>query len=195
MLDRVALETGMLADLPEQPPIRSSEVVYPGMVWDIVREEFDFAGDGLTREFMSHPGAVAILAVDEEDRVALINQYRHPMRMREWELPAGLLDVDGEPPLAAAKRELAEEIDIEANEWEPLVSYWSSPGGSSEVVHVFSARGLSDSPMPFARVAEEAEIVLRWVPFDEVLEAVLDGRIRNAIMQVAVLTAHARRTR
>lgn len=192
MVDREALLAGSLADLPEEPELLSSELIYDGFVWDVRRERFRFGGEELTRDIQDHPGAVAVLALDDAGQLCLINQYRHPVRTREWELPAGLLDVEGEPPLEAAKRELAEEVDLQAAHWEPLVSYSSSPGGSNEVVHVFLARDLSDSPEPFARVAEEAEIVLRWAPFSDALEAVLAGRIRNAIMQIAVLTAHVR---
>jgi len=193
MVDRELLATGVLADLPETPEALSSETVYDGIVWDIRRDRFRFAGRELQRELVDHPGAVAVLALDEEERVLLINQYRAPVRMREWELPAGLLDVPGEDPLEAARRELAEEVDLQASVWSPLSTFHTSPGGSNEVIHVFEARGLSDSPEPFARVDEEAEIVSRWVPLAEAVEAVLDGRLRNSILIIALLAAHARR--
>ena len=133
-----------------------------------------------------------MLAVDEQERVLLIQQYRHPVGRLEWELPAGLLDVDGESPLAAAKRELAEEVDLVAADWSLLAEFDSTPGGSDEAISVYRAPGISAAPEVFERTEEEADILTRWVPFDEVVDAVLDGRVRNSILQIAVLAAHAR---
>ncbi|MEO6942305.1 MAG: NUDIX hydrolase, partial [Terrimesophilobacter sp.] len=148
----------LLSDERFQAEVTQSDRVFDGAVWDVVRERFRFGDGELVREFMVHPGAVAILAQDTEDRVLLIKQYRHPIGYREWELPAGLLDVDGEAPLAAAQRELAEEADLVAGEWSQLCQFFSSPGGSSEVITVFLARSLSPTPSAFSRYAEEAEI-------------------------------------
>lgn len=170
-----------------------SDLVFDGAVWDVVRDRFRFGDGELVREFQKHPGAVAVLAVDDGGRVLLIKQYRHPIGHRDWELPAGLLDVEGEDPLAAAQRELAEEVDLQATEWSQLCQFFSSPGGSSEVITVFRAGGISAVREKFERSAEEAELVVRWEPFDDVLAAVLDGRVRNAILVNAVLNAHARR--
>src|SRR5690606_7961587 len=125
--------------------------------------------------------------------VLLINQYRQPIGSRDWELPAGLLDVPGEPPLEAARRELADEADLVAEEWMPLASFHSSPGGSDEVITIFEARGLSAAPEVHERTDEEAEIVLRWVALDDALEAVHAGRLRNAPLIIALLTLQARR--
>jgi ADP-ribose pyrophosphatase len=122
----------------------------------------------------------------------LIQQYRHPIRTRDWEIPAGLLDVAKEPPLDAAKRELEEEVDLVAEEWTELVDFYSSPGGSNENIRVYLATGLSASPEPYARVDEEANIVKRWVALDDIVAAVLDGRLKNSILAIAVLAAHAR---
>lgn len=175
--------------------VLQSDVAFAGVVWDIRRETFAYGDSTLTREFMEHPGAVAVLAVDAEDRVLSIQQYRHPIQMRNWELPAGLLDVDGEPPLDAAQRELAEEADLVAAHWEPLIMLHTSPGGSDEVIHVFRATGLSAAPDVFARDSEEADIVLRWVALDMAVDAVLAGRVHNGIFMAAVLAEHARRSR
>ena len=180
------------ADRPEHPEVLDSELEFTGRVWDVVRERFAFGEHELVRDFVKHPGAVAILARDEHDRVLLINQYRHPVRLRIWELPAGLLDVEGEEPLAAAQRELAEEVDLAAEHWTELVSFATSPGGSSEFVTIYEARGLSPVPA-FARTEEEAEIEVEWVELDEVVEAALTGRLHNSILLIAVLAAHARR--
>lgn len=182
-----------LADERFQAEVTRSDRVFDGAVWDVVRERFRFGDGELVREFMQHPGAVAILAEDDAGRILLIKQYRHPIGFRDWELPAGLLDVDGEAPLAAAQRELAEEADLKAGDWSPLCQFFSSPGGSSELITVYRARSLSPAAAAFDRHAEEAELELRWEPFDEVLAAVLDGRVRNSILANAVLNAHARR--
>ena len=175
--------------------VLASDVAFDGAVWDIRREQFAYGEGTLTREFMEHPGAVAVLAVDADDRVLSIQQYRHPIQMRNWELPAGLLDVDGEPPLDAPQRELAGEADLVAADWQPLITLHTSPGGSDEVIHVFRATGLTAAPEAFARDSEEADIVLRWVALDEAVDAALTGRVHNGIFLAAVLAEHARRTR
>lgn len=190
--DLLVLSEGPLRDLRDPAEVTSSERVFEGRVWDIRRDEFDFAGHPVVREYTDHPGAVAVLAIDDQDRVLLINQYRHPVGLRDWELPAGLLDVAGEAPIAAARRELAEETDLVAEHWSELITFHTSPGGSNETLHVFEARGILPTEA-FARTEEEAEIVLRWAPLDEVVDAVLEGRLSNSILIIAVLAAHAQR--
>ncbi len=175
--------------------VLDSAIAFAGAVWDIRRERFAYGEGQLVREFMEHPGAVAVLAVDDAGRVLSIQQYRHPIQTRNWELPAGLLDVEGEDPLTAARRELAEEVDLVAADWQPLITLHTSPGGSDEVIHVFRATGLSAAPTVFARDSEEADIVQRWVALDEAVDAVLARRVRNGIFQAAVLAEHARRSR
>jgi len=192
-VDLEALRTGPLADVSDPAPVISSERVYQGRVWDIYTETVQFAGGEMTRDYMKHSGAVAVLAIDDDGRVLLINQYRQPIKQRDWELPAGLLDVEGEHPLEAAKRELAEETDLVAARWSPLITFNSTPGGSDEAIHIFEARGLSPALMTHDRTEEEAEIVVRWVALDEVVAAVLDGRLGNGPLIIAVLAAHARR--
>jgi ADP-ribose pyrophosphatase len=190
--EREALLNGPLADLADPAEVVRSERVYAGRVWDVRRDRFRFGGHELERDYVDHTGAVAVLARDEHDRVLLINQYRHPIRSRDWELPAGLLDVEGEDPLAAAQRELAEEVDLVASDWSELIGFATSPGGSDETIRVYEARGVSAAPEAFARTEEEAELVTRWVPLAEAVEAALAGRIRNSILLIAVLAAHAR---
>jgi ADP-ribose pyrophosphatase len=193
-MDREALERGVLADQPDPAELLERETVFEGKVWDVVRDRVRFGDGELVREYVRHTGAVAVLAIDEDDRVLLINQYRQPIGTRDWEIPAGLLDMEGEEPLEAAKRELAEEADLQAAEWSDPITFTSSPGGSDEVLHVYEARDLS-ATATFDRIDEEAEIVLRWAPLDEVVDAVLDGRLHNAILMIAVLSAVARRGR
>jgi ADP-ribose pyrophosphatase len=114
------------------------------------------------------------------------------VRSRDWEIPAGLLDIEGEDPLAAAKRELAEEVDLIAADWSPLVTFNSSPGGSNEVITVFLAKDIRATEKAYSRTEEEADIVVRWVPLERIITGVLAGDLRNSILSIAVLAAHAR---
>ena len=187
-----------LVDRLEQRPVEHSERVFDGMVWDVVRDTVDL-GDGGTvrREYVQHPGAVAIVALDGRGRVLLIQQYRHPVGTFEWELPAGLLDVAGEPPWQAAARELHEEADLEAGRWDTLMDYYASPGGVSEALRIFVARDLSDVPHGdrFTRESEELGMPTRWVDLDEAHDAVLRGQLHNPAAVIGILTAHAARAR
>lgn len=181
-----------LRDEPFEPDVLASEVAFEGVVWD-VRDDRVRYGDGeIRRQYIAHTGAVAILALDDEERVLLIQQYRHPIRHRDWELPAGLLDVAGEEPLAAARRELVEEADLVADHWEPLISSWTTPGGNDELIQVFLATGISTAPSAHAREDEEADIRVEWVPLDAAVRAVLEGRMRNGILSIGVLAAAQR---
>lgn len=181
----------LLADESVTMPVTDSAVVFDGAISSVVRESFRYGDEIVTREFVEHPGAVAVLALDEAQRVLLIKQYRHAIGAREWELPAGLLDEPGEDPLAAAKRELAEETDLAAAEWSLLSEFYTSPGGSSELLRVYLARGLSPVVHDFERTAEEADLELRWVDLAEVVAAALDTRLRNGILVTAVLALSA----
>lgn len=182
-----------LRDEPFAPEIVSSETVYTGAVWDIRRDVFQYNGEQIVREHVDHTGAVAVLALDADDRVVLIKQYRHPVRHRDWEIPAGLLDIDGEDPLTAAQRELAEEADLQADEWNVLTDIFTSPGGSDEVIRIYLARSVRPTEESFAREAEEADIETRWVALTDVVDAVLRRDIHNAPLCVAVLAAAAAR--
>ena len=137
-----------------------------------------------------------MLPVDEQDRVLLIRQYRHPVRMHLWEVPAGLLDVEGEPLLDTAQRELREEADLVASTWHTLVDHYTSPGISDEGIRVYLAQGLSEVPQTerHSREAEEAEIAPMWVPLEEAVSAVLAGKIHNPSAVVGILGLHAVRT-
>ncbi|RUQ03085.1 NUDIX hydrolase [Curtobacterium sp. HSID17257] len=145
----------------------------------------------MVREYIDHTGAVAVFAEDDEGRVLVIQQYRHPVQLRDWELPAGLLDHEGEDHLTAAQRELGEEADLEADHWEPLVRYNTSSGGSDEFIQVYRARGVRATASAFEREAEEADIVTRWVPRAELVEGILAGRLRNSALVVATLAVDA----
>ncbi|WP_322409363.1 NUDIX hydrolase [Microbacterium invictum] len=178
-----------LADEPVTPLVAAAERVYTGRVWNVQRDVVRYGDDELIRENVAHPGAAAVVAVDAQDRIVVIQQYRHPIRHRDWEIPAGLLDVEGEPPLETAKRELAEEVDLVAERWDPLVSIFTTPGGNDEVVHLFLARGLSAAPEVHARGEEEADIRVAWVALSDVVDAVIAGRFRNGILATGALAA------
>ena len=192
MPDSSLVDASSLVDEPLSPTIISTELDFEGRVWDVRRDVFEYNGHELTRDYVDHPGAVAVLVLDADGRALLIQQYRHPIRSRDWEIPAGLLDVEHEDPLVAAKRELAEEVDLIASDWTPLVTFNSSPGGSNELIRVYLARGISATSSNYDRTEEEADIVVRWVPLDEVISGVLGGDLRNSILAIAVLAAHAR---
>lgn len=197
----------MTADPSSTDPLRdewcprqviASEVVHHGLVWDVVRDTVDLGEAGtVRREYVRHPGAVGILALDDAERVLLVRQYRHPVGFDLWELPAGLLDVDGEDPLSAARRELEEEADLRAGRWDTLIDWFNSPGGMDEAIRVFLARDVSHVPAAerFEREHEEAAMQSRWVPLDEVREAVLTGALHNPTAVVGVLAACAARDR
>jgi ADP-ribose pyrophosphatase len=184
-----------LSDEPTSVEVFDSEIVYRGNVWNIVKDRFRLEGDEISREYMSHTGAVAVLALDERDRVLVIKQYRHPIGMRDWELPAGLLDVAGESPLVAARRELEEEADLVAETWDLLGEFSTTSGGSNEVVRIFLARGVSAAAEVYARTEEEAGIEVRWVPLDDIIDGVLSRELQNSILMIGALLAQAGRAR
>lgn len=185
------------ADRQSPRRLLHSETVFDGKIWDVVSETFTLHNDGeaLTREFIQHPGAVAILAMDSRERILLIRQYRHPVRMDLWEIPAGLLDVDGENFAAAAARELAEEADLTAESWHVLADLFLSPGSSSEALRIYLAQGVAEIPHDerHTRTHEEAEIEVAWVPLQDAVDAVLGGRIHSPTAAAAVLAAAAAR--
>ncbi|WP_423246832.1 NUDIX domain-containing protein [Sinomonas puerhi] len=184
-------------DAPSPRRVLSSDTVYKGRIWDVRSDAFELAdGAGvLHRDYIEHPGAVAILPMDDDGRILMLRQYRHPVGMDLWEVPAGLLDVDGESNLDAAARELAEEADLTASQWHVLADFFTSPGSSSEAIRIYLARGLSEvAPKErHERTDEEAEIQFAWVHLDAAVRAVLAGRLHNPSAVVAVLAADAAR--
>ncbi len=187
-----------LADVPGERPVLESQVVHRGLVWDVVRETVELGPyRTVVREYVRHPGAVAVIALDDDDRVLLLRQYRHPVGAELWEPPAGLLDMPGEDPVAAARRELAEEADLTATEWWLLAEYLTTPGGSDESLRVYLARGVAEVPHVdrHLREDEEADMEPVWIPLDEAVAGVLAGRFRNPSTAVGVLAAAAARSR
>ena len=157
--------------------LRIDDVVMPG-------------GQTAVREVIEHLGAVAIVALDDAQRVTLIHQYRHPMGHRLWELPAGLIDHIGEDPVGTAKRELVEEVGLAAGDWVTLVDVAASPGFTDEVVRVFLARELSDVDREVLG-EEEADLVVRKFPLVDAVAMALGGELVNGATVAGVLAANA----
>jgi len=185
------------SDTPSPRRLLSSSKVYEGRIWDVVSDAFELAEDSgtLVRDYIDHPGAVAVLPMNDDGDILLLKQYRHPVGMDLWEIPAGLLDIEGEDFVVGAARELAEEADLQAGEWNVLADFFNSPGSSSEAIRIYLARGLSDVPEAerHVRTDEEAEIELAWVSLDDAVAAVLEGRLHNPSAVVGILAAAAAR--
>jgi 8-oxo-dGTP pyrophosphatase MutT (NUDIX family) len=188
-----------LADVPLSWPVTGTDTLYDGeWVVTVRRDHVHRPGhpeDTFGRLVVDDPGAVVVLALDEHDRVVVLRQYRHPVRMRLIELPAGKLDKPGEDALVAARRELLEETGLAAEEWTHLMTTYASPGITSETHAMFLARGLSEVEHDFERHHEEADMTVERVGFAELVEAIFDGRVADAPLVTAVLAVEALRTR
>lgn len=194
----VLLGDGDLGDTDETWVVADSTCVYDssfvGLSVDTVVGP---DGSRFSRTIVQHQGAVGILVLDEDDRVLVLDQYRHPVGKRLIELPAGILDIDGEAAMDAAKRELREEADLEAAKWRSILRMYATPGCSTEHWEVFLAEGLSPTPMELreTRTAEEADMRQLWVPLDQLVDAALDGRVGDSMTVSSVLAVHALRGR
>ena len=177
---------------PHDYEVLASETVYEGRVISLHRDTVAMPGGGdSVREVVHHPGAVGIVALDDADRVVMLRQYRHPIRAHMWELPAGLRDVDGEPPVVTARRELAEETSLSAARWSLLTTQNPSPGFCDELVYLYLAEGLSDAARPdgFVVEHEELDMTVERVPLADAVQWVFDGKIRNSLAVIGVLAA------
>jgi 8-oxo-dGTP pyrophosphatase MutT (NUDIX family) len=169
----------------------SSETLHTGKIFALRRDDVRMPGGKIvTREIVEHYGAVAIVAVDDEGRIPMVHQYRHPFGRRLWELPAGLLDLNGEAPHLTAARELREEAGLEAQTWQVLVDLDSTPGFSDESVRVYLATGLTQVDRPEAH-DEEADMTLQWYPIENAVGRVFSGEIVNALAVAGILAAYA----
>lgn len=163
------------------------DVVFKGRIWNVVAEQFDYNGQELTREFVAHPGAVAVVALNEDREVLLINQYRHPVRSYLWEIPAGLLDTPGESRLEAAKRELLEETGYVAGSWQELITFHTTPGGNDETITVFLATELTHQGHELELEGEETDMQVSWVPLQEALQSVLKSDMKSPTAVVGIM--------
>ncbi|MEU0570342.1 NUDIX hydrolase [Nonomuraea sp. NPDC005983] len=182
-------------DTPEEWDVVASEEHFSGRVievrTDTVRMPREQVAD---RDYVVHPGSVAVVALDADERVLLIRQYRHPARHLLWELPAGLRDVQGESLVAGAARELAEEAGYRAETWHTLVDLYTSPGMSNERIRVFLARDLTKIPEEengFVHQHEEIDMPVEWVPLPDAVEKALMGMIHNSPAVAGILAAYA----
>jgi ADP-ribose pyrophosphatase len=182
-----------IADSPQSWPVHEVERIWDGPApFSVRRDMISVPGrpeETFGRLVLEHPGAVVILAVDDDERVLVLQQYRHPVSARLVELPAGLLDVEGEDPEVAARRELREEALLLAERWTHLMTTYSSPGLSSERISYFLAQGLSSAPDrgDFRPEHEEADMTTAWVPVEDLLDGVWAGRVEDGPTAQALL--------
>ncbi len=190
-------EVAQFTDVADRWPVAASEELVQAKIVRVRRDSVEMPdGQHADREVVEHPGAVGIVAVDPEGQVLLIRQYRHPVGRQLWEIPAGLRDVAGEPPLATAKRELLEEAGYLAADWKVLADFFTSPGFSTERLRVYLARDLTLVPRhdrEYVPDHEEAHLVVQWAPLDSVVSRFLAGDLHNGVMAIGVLAAYAAR--
>lgn len=188
--------SGTVKDSLEPATLVDNETVHVGGKWKVNVETIDIAGQRVKRDIVIHPGAVAILVLNDRDEVLLIRQYRQALGMFLFETPAGLLDIPGENPLDAAQRELAEEAGVRADRWDTLVDFYNSPGGSSEAIRIYLAREIAE--LSDGRVvtgeAEEIDLPCVWIPLERAVELVLGGDLGNPTAVVGILAAWAWRS-
>jgi 8-oxo-dGTP pyrophosphatase MutT (NUDIX family) len=170
----------------------ASEEIYRGRIITLRKDIVTMPGGGESvREVVHHPGAVGVVAIDDQDRVVMLRQYRHPVGEHLWELPAGLRDVDGEPPVETARRELAEEVQLAAERWSLLTTQYPTPGFCDELVLLYLAEGLSAADLPDGFVAEheELDMTVERVPLADAVQWVFDGKVRNSLAVIGLLAA------
>ncbi|MFC9061241.1 NUDIX domain-containing protein [Streptomyces sp. NPDC057074] len=179
-----------IKDTREEWEVRGTETPFRGKKTSVRTDDVVMPdGSVVTRDYQVHPGSVAVLALDGEGRVLVIRQYRHPVREKLWEIPAGLLDVPGENPLHAARRELYEEAHVKAEDWRVLTDVYTTPGGCDEAVRIFLARNLSEAEGERFEVEdEEADMELARVPVEDLVRGVLAGDLHNNCLVVGVLS-------
>ncbi|MFI5713874.1 NUDIX domain-containing protein [Kribbella sp. NPDC051620] len=193
MTDHPVLRFGAgLADSREAWPVASSETVHTtGRVISVRQDEVTppAGGDSFVRDVVVHPGAVGVVALDPQNRMLLVRQYRHPVGYRLLEPPAGLLDVTGEDYHLGAQRELWEETATKAAEWRVLVDAFTSPGMTTEAARIFLARDLSAADEAYTRIHEEADMETVLAPLVDVVAAVLAGDLHNPMLIMGALAA------
>lgn len=184
-------------DVPESWPVADRETVWESGRVISIRSDIitSPSGESLRRDVVVHPGAVGVICLDEDDRVLVVSQYRHPVGHRMVEPVAGLLDVEDEDYRDAAARELFEEGAVRATAWHVLVDATSSPGMTSEAIRIYLARGVSEVPAAERYIGhgEEAHMQVSWEPIDDLVAGIMAGRLHNPVMIMGVLAAAASR--
>lgn len=182
-----------IKDTAEEWEVRATETPFVGNKTSVRTDDVVMPdGSVARRDYQVHPGSVAVLALDDQGRVLILKQYRHPVHMKLWEIPAGLLDIPGENPLHAAQRELYEEAHVKAEDWRVLTDVYTTPGGCSEAVRIFLARDLSEADGERFEVEdEEADMELARVPLSDLVTGVLAGDLHNNCLVVGVLSLTA----
>lgn len=187
---------GQLRDEPQPRPVHERRHRVDGAKWSVVTDRVELDAETVVeRDVVLHPGAVGVVALDDDDQVVMVRQYRHPVASLLWEIPAGLLDDPGESPWQTAVRELVEEAGLRAERWDTVLDLYSSPGMSSETLRVFLARGLTEVPQDERPAAtdEEREMLVARVPLDALVEQIGRGQLHNALAVAGILaTAQAR---
>lgn len=181
----------MIEDLPPDSwPVAASEEQFSNWLITVRTDKVQLPDQHFAqRTVVTHLGAVAILALDDDSRVLMIRQYRHPVGRQLWEIPAGLRDVSGEALVDTARRELLEETGHAARDWHVLLDSYASPGISSERIRIFLARGLHPAQTDYRREGEEKFLAAAWVPLAEAVQAALAGQLHNGATIQGVLAA------
>src|SRR5580658_3478951 len=183
-----------LCDSAESWPVVATDVLASTSIVTVRRDTVRMPdGEDADRDVVQHPGAVAVVALDESGQVLLIRQYRHPVGRLLWEIPAGLRDVPGEALEETARRELLEEAGYLAADWQVLADVFTSPGISSERLRIFLAQDLTEVPeaeRSYVPSHEEAHLMIEWAPLDVVVSAILAGELHNGVAAIGVLAAY-----
>ncbi len=190
------LSRAELCDESRSWPIQQRETLGRGRVSAFVNDTIATPGDQtIQRQFTTHPGAVGVIAWNQQDQIAVVKQYRHPVGYELIEPPAGLLDHDNEEFLLAAQRELAEEVGLAAEHWKVLVDLFTSPGASEESLRIYLATDLTptDAPVGFEAEGEEIEMEVCWAARADLLEAIFAGQLQNPTMVTGLLALETAR--
>ena len=170
--------------------VLSSQLLFDAPIIAVRKDELAMPNEQVAyRDVVEHMGAVAVAAVNDAGEIAMVHQYRHAVKRRLWELPAGLLDVKDESGLAGAQRELVEEAGLKAAQWSVLADIVTSPGFCEETARVYLAQDLTEVERPEAFGDEEADMDFAWIKLDEAVAKVLAGEINNSIAVTGIFAA------
>ena len=170
--------------------VLSSQLLFDAPIIAVRKDELAMPNEQVAyRDVVEHMGAVAVAAVNDAGEIAMVHQYRHAVKRRLWELPAGLLDLKDESELAGAQRELVEEAGLKASQWSVLADIVTSPGFCEETARVYLAQDLTEVERPEAFGDEEADMDFAWIKLDEAVAKVLAGEINNSIAVTGIFAA------